>query len=53
MHVRVFTLKFNPVLDRFDDTELQTFIRDKDVLSVNNHFFMKDGMPYLNKKTSE
>ncbi len=47
MHVRVFTLKFNPVLDRFDDTELQTFMRDKYVLSVNDYFFMKDGMPYL------
>jgi ATP-dependent DNA helicase RecQ len=47
MHIRVFTLKFNPVLDGFDDSELQSFIRDKDILSVTDHFFVKDGMPYL------
>lgn len=47
MHIRIFTLKFNPVIDRFDDGELQVFIRDKDVLQVSDHFFIRDGMPYL------
>ena len=47
MHIHVFTMKFNPVLDRFDDSELQAFVRDKEVLSSSDHFFIRDGVPYL------
>jgi superfamily II DNA helicase RecQ len=47
MQIHIFTIHFNPVLDRFDDSELQAFIRDKAVLSASDHFFVRDGVPYL------
>jgi ATP-dependent DNA helicase RecQ len=47
MLVRIFTLKFHAATERFDDQELQDFIKDKDVLSVREHFFMKHETPYL------
>ncbi len=47
MLVRIFTLKFHTATERFDDEELQKFIKDKDVLSVREHFFLKHNTPYL------
>ena len=47
MLVRVFTLKFSSVLGGFDDGELRDFLKDKEVLSVRDHFFVKDEMPYV------
>ena len=45
--LRIFTLKFQSTLGAFDDTELQAFIKDKEVVSIRDHFFTKDDMPYL------
>ena len=45
--LRIFTLKFQSTLGAFDDAELQAFIKDKEVLSIRDHFFTKDDMPYL------
>ena len=47
MLIRIFTLSFDPVLGRFDDTGLQEYIKDKEVLTVTDHFFVKEAMPYL------
>ena len=47
MYARIITLKFSPALEKIDDSELQDFIKDKDVLSLREHFFVKDEMPYL------
>jgi superfamily II DNA helicase RecQ len=47
MHVRVFTLRFSPLSAAFDDEELQTFIRDKEIIRVEDHFFVHDERPYL------
>jgi ATP-dependent DNA helicase RecQ len=47
MRVRVFTLGFNPALGRFDDESVQGFLADKEVVSINDHFFVCDGTPYL------
>ncbi len=47
MRIRVFTLKFNPALERFDDEELQEFIKDKELLSAREHFFVTQETPYL------
>ena len=41
--LRIFTLKFQSTLGAFDDAELQAFIKDKEVLSIRDHFFTKDG----------
>ena len=47
MHVRVFTLHFDPMLGGFDDGPLREFVKDKEVLAIRDHFFSRDEMPYL------
>jgi ATP-dependent DNA helicase RecQ len=47
MMVRVLTLRFDPVLCGFDDTPLRDFLKDKNVLSVREHFFITHEVPYL------
>lgn len=47
MLMRVITLRFDPVLSGFDDTPLRDFLKDKDVLTVRDHFFVKHDTPYL------
>lgn len=47
MLTRVITLRFNGMLDGFDDAPLHDFIRDKEVVSVHDHFFVRHDQPYL------
>jgi ATP-dependent DNA helicase RecQ len=47
MLVRIFTLKFHTATEQFDDGTLQDFIKDKEVLSIREHFFIKHETPYL------
>ena len=47
MQVRIFTLRFNPVTESFDDSVVAGFLADKDVLSIRDHFFVKDDTSYL------
>ena len=47
MAVKVFTLAFDPFIGGFNDLPLREFLADKDVESVSDHFFVKDGTPYL------
>jgi ATP-dependent DNA helicase RecQ len=47
VHVRVFTLGFDPVSERFDDTAVRDFLADKVVETVTDHFFIHAGRPYL------
>jgi len=47
MHVRVFTLRFNPATEAFEDTPVTQFLADKEVCSIRDHFFLKDDTPYL------
>jgi len=47
MQVRVFTLSFNSALNGFDDDEVREFVKDKEVLSVRDHFFAKDESRHL------
>ncbi|KPA19080.1 HRDC domain protein, partial [Candidatus Magnetomorum sp. HK-1] len=32
--IKLFTIKFDRSLEKFDDSEFQAYIKDKDVLSV-------------------
>jgi len=41
------TIRFNSALEQFDDTDLQEFIKDKEILSVRDHFFIKNDTPYI------
>jgi ATP-dependent DNA helicase RecQ len=47
MLTRVFTLRFNSLLDAFDDAPLRDFIKDKEVIAVRDHFFLRQDQPYL------
>lgn len=47
MLVRVFTLKFDPVVGGFDDGPLRDFVKDKEVLSLRDHFFIREEAPHL------
>ncbi len=47
MLTRVFTLRFNVLLDGFDDAPLRDFIKDKEVIAVRDHFFLRQDQPYL------
>ena len=42
MLLRIFTVRFDSVRECFDDAEVREFIKDKEVLSVSEHFFTKD-----------
>jgi len=44
--VKVFTLRFDPRIEGFDDGALREFMRDKETLSIRDHFFVKDEAPY-------
>jgi superfamily II DNA helicase RecQ len=47
MLVRVFTLRFNQATESIDDSAVTQFLADKEVCSIRDHFFVKDGTPYL------
>jgi ATP-dependent DNA helicase RecQ len=47
MLVRVITLRFDAVIGSFDDGPLREFLKDKEVLSIRDHFFVKNEVPYL------
>ena len=47
MMVRVITLKFDPVLDAIDDRPLQAYVKDRDVMTVSEYFFVREDTPYL------
>jgi ATP-dependent DNA helicase RecQ len=47
MQLRLFTLRFNPVTEGFDDGAVSAFLADKEVISIRDHFFVKDDTPYL------
>ena len=45
--IKLFTIKFDRSLEKFDDREFQAYIKDKDVLSVEDHFFICRETPYV------
>lgn len=47
MQLRIFTLRFNPAIERFDDSAVVGFLADKDVISISDHFFLKDNIPFI------
>ena len=47
MRARVVTLRFDPVLQAFDDAPLQEVLKAREVFSIRDHFFMRNEVPYL------
>lgn len=46
MKLKMFTLKFSPELDGFDDSALLQFLSNSEVSTVYQHAFEKEGQPY-------
>ncbi len=47
MKARIVTLPFNAQLGCFDDTVLREFLADKELVDLQDHFFVHGGHPYL------
>ena len=47
MLIRVLTLRYDPVLDAFDEQALRELQRSHRVTGVRDHFFERDGEPLL------
>jgi len=46
MLIKIFTLRFSERIEGFDDEPVRAFMADKEVVAVNERFFIKDGVPY-------
>lgn len=47
MLVKIISVNFNSALGGFDDTELRNFIKDVEVISITDHLFIRNEIPYL------
>ena len=47
MLARVLTLRFDPVLEAFDDAPLQEVLKAREVFAIREHFFVRNETPYL------
>ncbi|MDB5037556.1 MAG: hypothetical protein JWQ35_1084 [Bacteriovoracaceae bacterium] len=47
MLVKVFSLTFNSLMGGFDDEPLRDFMKDKEIISINDHLFIRNEIPYL------
>jgi len=47
MLIKVITLSFNSALGCFDDSKLQEFLKNCEVISIRDHFFVRNEVPFL------
>ena len=47
MLVKVFSLKFDPMHGKFDDTPVRDFSIDKEILHISDHMLVRNEIPYL------
>ena len=47
MRVKLMILRYSATIGGFDDTPLPDFIRDKEVLSVREHFYQVNEVTHL------
>ena len=47
MKLKIFTFRFSETTDGFDDTPMQEFIIDKEIIEFTEHFYLHDKTPYL------
>ena len=45
MRARVVTLRFDPLLEAFDDSPLQELPKTTEVFSFRDHFFVRNEVP--------
>jgi hypothetical protein len=47
MRVRLFTIRYSTSLGGFDEEPLTSFLRDKDLLAIREHFFTVHEIPHV------
>ena len=47
MLIRIFSLTFSSTQGGFDDSGVRDFLRDKELISVRDHLFVRNEIPYL------
>ena len=47
MKLKIFTLKFSETVDGFDDSAIQDFQAEREIIEVTEHFFVHEQTPYL------
>ncbi len=47
MKTRIFSLRFSPTEEGFQTKDLDNFMKDSDIISVSDHFFLHEGHPWL------
>lgn len=47
MRLKVFSLRYSDEAGGFDDSAIQEFLHEKDVVDFNQHFFVHDKLPHL------
>ena len=47
MRIRILTFRYSPTLGAFDDSALAELLRDKELISLREHFFRVSGVPHL------
>ena len=47
MRVKLFTFRYSATLGGFDDTCLQDFVRDKEVVAFREHFYAVNEVPHV------
>ena len=47
MKIRIITLRFDPILDGFDESEFQDFLKDKEILAIDHYSIVREHQPYL------
>jgi hypothetical protein len=47
MLIKVISLTFDSAFGGFRDDELREFLKDKELISMQDHFFIRNDIPYL------
>jgi len=45
--MKIFSLTFNSAIGGFDDEPLRDFMKDKEIISIRDHLFVRNEIPYL------
>lgn len=47
MFLKIFTIPFNSLICEFDDSIMKDFLKDKEIISINEYHFVKNDTSYL------
>ena len=47
MLVKILSLIFDSAHGNFDDNPIREFLKDKEIVSITDHFFLRNEVPYL------